>query len=144
MRIVPVTPTCTHWHCAHLHRTCVLPAQCRRHTCASAVGGHIVPTQHLRSGQVCPSGAPVQVCTCIQVQVQVSFLALPLARGDMDGGGWVRHEVPQQDSEMPPDMSFRAGGAPPERHRDKKEPATLAPAAAPQAQVQAGITETFQ
>jgi len=99
---------------------------------------------HLHSLALRWRAAPVQVCTCIQVQVQVSLAAMPLARGHMDGGGWVRHEVPQQDSEMPPDMSFRAGGAPPERHRDKKEPATLAPAAAPQAQVQAGITETFQ
>ena len=37
----------THWHCA---------------------GAHIVPTQHLRSGQVCPSGAPVQVCAAPHVR----------------------------------------------------------------------------
>src|SRR3972149_10229162 len=31
----------------------------------NCAGAHIVPTQHLRSGQVCPSGAPVQVCTAL-------------------------------------------------------------------------------
>jgi len=35
---------------------------------ASAAGAHIVPTQHLRSGQVCPSGAPVQVSPLRQLR----------------------------------------------------------------------------
>ena len=51
----------THWHCAHslALRWRAAPVQvCTAHAChASAVGAHTVPTQHLRSGQVCPFGS---------------------------------------------------------------------------------------